>query len=362
MICGRRHRIAFTLVELLVVIAIVVLLVAMLLPTFEKAREAARLAQCAANLNSLGVAWSTRSADVANKGVGVSESIIGDPYAWPSTLGQYLSGTGDVLSCPGDASLEVLWDGVDPSAEDFDGFVSAPGYEWLNYSKFQGQRLAIYIPMTNSHPVLATIGWEGTGRGVDRRRKDRYDGSRPSQALVFTCARVGKWLKFGFDVGENYDSGGGPWGHEHQFSFVPVEKTDDKATVEGVGWKVQHGEKWLYNGVHGETIRHNYTFSHKTDWVPASYGMNNRASKLSRSERRILLVDYEHVVADVVDTDEHSATDSWTHEMEDVEPRHGGRVNILWSDGSVETVLPGEIDPGLSENLKKKWLPRAEAN
>jgi prepilin-type N-terminal cleavage/methylation domain-containing protein len=51
--CKRR---AFTLVELLVVIAIIGVLVALLLPAIQAAREAARRAQCQANLKNVALA------------------------------------------------------------------------------------------------------------------------------------------------------------------------------------------------------------------------------------------------------------------------------------------------------------------
>jgi type II secretory pathway pseudopilin PulG len=49
-------RSGFSLLELLVVIGIIMLLVAMLLPTFSKFRRNAKLAQCVANLQQIGVA------------------------------------------------------------------------------------------------------------------------------------------------------------------------------------------------------------------------------------------------------------------------------------------------------------------
>lgn len=55
----RQHsqKSGFTLIELLVVIAIIAILAAILFPVFAQAREKARQATCASNLNQIGIAW-----------------------------------------------------------------------------------------------------------------------------------------------------------------------------------------------------------------------------------------------------------------------------------------------------------------
>ena len=86
----------------------------------------------------------------------------------------------------------------------------------------------------------------------------------------------------------------------------------------------------------------------------SSYGMNNRAAKLLGGDSgKIVMLDYDRTEAVVVV----SAIDQQDEWPATSAPRHAGRLNVLFHDGSVDSREPGEIDPRFCQPFIDFWRP-----
>lgn len=113
---------AFTLIELLVVIAIISLLAALLFPVFARAREKARQATCASNLNQIGLAIFLYAQDNNNIVPFGGDPEDVDTVAWTATpwaleveelpmltipLAPYIKNN-DIWHCPDDTGYDEV--------------------------------------------------------------------------------------------------------------------------------------------------------------------------------------------------------------------------------------------------------------
>jgi len=86
--------------------------------------------------------------------------------------------------------------------------------------------------------------------------------------------------------------------------------------------------------------------------VTASYGLSNRYPRLQGGDsQKIVLLDYNATRADVVGP---GATDVWSAMSA---PRHRGKMNVLFSDGSVQLRSPAQIDPTICALHDSLWRP-----
>ena len=87
----------------------------------------------------------------------------------------------------------------------------------------------------------------------------------------------------------------------------------------------------------------------------ANYGMNARAHLLSGEASKVLIMDATNSLADVVTMD--ATGGSFTLNAAYLAPRHGGTLNVLFADGSVDSRVTDDIDPTNPELYNRFWRP-----
>lgn len=287
-------RRGFTLVELLVVIAIIGMLVALTLPAIQASRQSAHRAHCISNLHNLGLAYLNRA------GQRVNGAVIKSAPGWTVDLKPFSENQEEIFLCP-----------LDP-----DPAVSGAA------------DLVFYIP--------------DEGYGVP------FDPSGPR-------CRYSSWVALHYPIPESYGlefEDLTDWDfNDLRVLIEPLE--DDKIRVKAVS--------------KSSAYRHDLHDSNGnvlvTDFSPfkevvlshgrSSFGINGLVGKFSAHDgQKVLLVEYERTVANVVGPD---ATDAWQLL---VAPRHEGTLNVLFCDGRVETVLPTKVDPRVTSIHDALWRPR----
>jgi prepilin-type N-terminal cleavage/methylation domain-containing protein/prepilin-type processing-associated H-X9-DG protein len=301
-----RKRTAFTLVELLVVVSIIGILMALLLPAVQGARGAARKARCANNLYQIGVAYNNRG------------SRLRTPLAanrWVSELRPYLEEQGTMYVCPE----------ADP---DDDPVSEAVG--WILLTRHPGGTIRIDC---EPGPHCQVQGGSFGSASYDLVF-EWHDSGGDWDDCVLRFELLGNgWTQV--TCIEN-DRGPNPTPEvQAQGSFSTEFFAPDGTPVLSVARGVMPGATSQYLG----------------SGASADYGMNNRSHRMTQDAHKILVVEYEKLVADVVGLD---AGDIW---IDQVAPRHFGALNVLYVDGHVESHTPVPINPEVPKIHNRHWRP-----
>jgi len=330
---------AFTLVELLVVIVILGLLLALLLPAGQRAWAVARFTICRNNLYHIYQTFGTAAADARLTSTGGKTLFFPKPDAWWVTAIQY-SETSNILTCP-EGSEEVSADGrhVEVATEgnplsrllyvcrnrNFQVPFDDPahqGFGHMNLGTWKGSDARgeyIDIGVNDNAPIPEDYWNDGGAESHDGIIRIYLDvgGETIAKLMRYSCGEKNCVM---FD--------GKPL-------FTGPGDTDDPSS-EMYGWMGPGDSKVGMEVSLGAT-------------GVCSYGMAKGAELFGTGHHKILVMDYDKSIVD--------PTISASHDLLLKAGRHMGKINILFTDGSIISFGPTEIDPLIPRNKAYFWSP-----
>ncbi len=275
---------AFTLVELVVVVGLLAVLVAALVPSLGRARSAGRSALCRHNLQQI---WEV-----------FHDSVRSDPMAfprasfWTSFVAERAGG--GVLRCPEDDRPVSAGGGLD------EVYIDHFHCDGIHYHAYLTDCLAPDAPL----------------------------GVKPFHQMTVTHVsglvkevRIYGGASIRITLGEP----------------VVVEALDDNPeTIGGSDHHLCRGGEVLM-----EMMGMTNTVASRPQRVVlgggrVSYGMNSGVAAIAGRPQQILLLDYDRSVADVA---------MMQGGYDDLAPRHFGRANVVFVDGSVQARWPSDLLP-----------------
>ena len=326
------NRRAFTLVELLVVIVILGLLLALLMPAGQQAWAVVRTTICRNNLFHIYQTFGIAAADARLSNIGKTP-FFPEPDDWWVTAIQY-SETSNILLCPeAGEGVEVQAAAANP--------LSRMVYRNIDSSSWKPSRNIEIRFDDSAHQGFGNMHL-GTRTGSDAR---------------------GEYIEIGLDdnseVTEAYMDGDGHDG------IIRVYLDDGgKTTAKLMKFSCGEYNSVLFDGEPlftgpGDPEDVNNSASEMYGWLGGSnkvgmevelggaagvcsYGMAKGAERFGTGHHKILVMDYDKSIVD--------PTVSASHDLLLKAGRHMGQINILFTDGSIISFGPTEIDPLIPRN------------
>lgn len=396
----RLVRHAFTLIELMIVIAIIGILVALLQPGFTLVTSAANQMRCATNLHRLWQAVAMRTGDETSQ----ANKRLLRASAWPSQVLPYLESGAQFMICPqGGESLSA--DSASAASQDAtfgDGAAGGNtsggggGDDWpASYAQISD--LADFRTDKGGGTVYYVTLEEGLW--CLKLSDEQYAAARAQNLLnnsgnadyirtKFDCVykpganRHTYWLCIeGHGGDDDYkealihvteqkdgsftlDISTGDHGSSNSLVSKPegVKLADLPSNISGVHISLKPADDPdPVAGGGGGGAGSLYARNQEDDpisssVVSTSYAMNVYFPTMTNKAGKIMLMDYVKYLAYVHDDwggDKMDPTGSGTP----IFARHGGRINVLYGDGSVAQEDPSSIDPAVPSHETALWDP-----
>ncbi len=324
------NRRAFTLVELLVVIVILGLLLAILAPAGQQVWAVARNTICRNNLYHIYQTFGTAAADsrLSNSG---ETPFFPKPGAWMGTAISY-SETSNILVCPewrGEGGEEGEVQAGAPEANPLSRMVyvhrvrnfqvafddpAHQGFGHMNLGTWTGSDERgdyIEIGLNDNSPITENYWSQGESHDGIIRIYLNDGGKVIVKLMKYSCGEYNCVLLDGEPL-------------------FPGGDTDPASPA--YGWLKGKVDMEVELGATGV----------------CSYGMAKGAELFGTGHHKILVMDYDKLVVD--------PTVSASHDLLLKAGRHMGKINVLFTDGSILSFGPTEIDPLIPRNASF-WAP-----